>query len=151
MESIRKSLLFYGGQNNSNGHHYDKESISAAVMQKFLERVASGQAMGELGHSADSIVSLTKISHIIAQVDNRDDCMDCLVKPLDTEQGRVLADMDPESWVLRPRFIGVVDDNGRVTVQDIVSFDAVPAGDDAWLERELEYRKNFGNNIDGRE
>jgi hypothetical protein len=144
MKTYRKSLLFFD-KKNMNGRMYDAGSIPADVLSDFKKRIEDKRAFGELGHPEDSFVSLTNVSHRFLSVDDVElpdgtKLLEGSVTPVG-ELGKLLETVPEDSWVLRPRFIGNVDDNGRVTVQEIITFDVVQTQDDAFKMEEETYRK----------
>lgn len=144
MREYRKSLLFFN-KKNLNGRIYDKNSIHSSVLEDFKKRIEDNRAFGEIGHPDDSFVSLTNISHKFLSIEETEmpdgtRLLETLVTPIG-DIGKSLENRPEDSWVLRPRFIGHVDESGRVNVTEIITFDVVSVGDDAFKSEEESYRK----------
>jgi hypothetical protein len=120
---------------NIHGRIYKQSDVSKHL--ESLNKIGSeGKLIGEVGHPSDSLVSLSNASHLIKDLEITEDGLVGTVRLLNTELGR---NINFEEYVFRPRSLGGtncwgcnVDNNGVVTLVEILTFDAIKKESDSW-------------------
>lgn len=122
------------GQKNANGRIYDEKAINK-MMEDFKNRPTN--FIGELGYPTErnfKEISLDNASHEITDLWLENKVLYGKVSVLPTPMGKKLKEMlDSEQVVFRSRCIGDVNPDGTVTVNQLLSFDAVPRENDAFV------------------
>lgn len=152
------------GQKNLNGRIYTRETAEEIVDQ-FKRKVAEqGHLFGQIGHPENLQVSLANVSHNVNDIRIENNRIVGDITVMDTPSGKVLKSLveigmkdyqgilveivNPHGgpMVFRPRSIGTVNDDGTVELQELISFDAVPADEDAFkglLDGETQYTRKW--------
>lgn len=136
------NFLPFSENPNGNGRVYDKESISQECLNHFIERVNDRTAFGEyLDNSYDSdnipaVINIGHVSHCVTSLEKTDEGLIGEIEILNTPQGEMIKSLLKEGVKLciRPRATGAISEDGRVEVQEILSFDFIDAGRDSFKQ-----------------
>lgn len=132
---LYKDLIHFGYMNKNNRIY----SVKSYDWNEIKQRSNNGTLLGEMGNVNSFDVSLTKVSHVIKNIEVYQDGIIGEVYILDTERGKELKTLIDSGvkMVFRPRSIGVIDDNGNVTIKELFTFDAILQSDDAFYDMDL--------------
>jgi len=135
MEGILTAALCKANVVNENGRIYPNEALEKMVNDFQEVKNRQGCMIGENGYPDENnfTITLNNVSHQILDVWIDGDTLYGKIKILDTENGRKVSKMlEDNNLVFRSRSIGTVGDDKKVTVQRLISFDAVAADTDAF-------------------
>lgn len=116
-------------QPNKNGRIYTTETVAAALT-KYAATIDLKQAVGELVLEdtilIGSTVNLSNVSHIVENAEIDGDHLIADIRVLRTTAGEQLAYLlQLDKIAFRPRGLGKIDSNQRVTDYEFISIDAV--------------------------
>jgi len=130
MKKIKVNLIPFGFK-NLNNRIYTKESID---FNKLKEKIDNGRLYGELG-MGEMDISLSRVSHLITNIELKNNYLMGEVEILNTPNGNILNDLlNTNTIVFRPRGIGNVDENGYTILTNLITFDAIPVEEDSFKE-----------------
>jgi hypothetical protein len=127
-------FLPFSDQPNGNNRIYKKENVDVTAYQDKLER---GNWFGEFcfyDEQPNNEVNLKNVSHKIEKIEKTDEGIIGTINLLETEKGLLALKLldDGAKLSIRPRSIGTVDENGVVTIKEIISFDIIDNWNDAF-------------------
>lgn len=133
--------FLYLDRKNGNGRIYLSKNCLATI-QEYDHLVNEGNALGELGFPERFEVSLANVSHRIEEIhfDPKKNTIDGTIEILEgTPKGKLLYDMingDPakfnQTFVIRSRGAGTVNEKGEVENYKLFSFDIIPKDQDSF-------------------
>lgn len=128
--------LIHFGYMNKNNRIY---SMNSYDWSDVIQRSQNGTLLGELNHPDNFDITVKRISHIIRDIEVYQDGVYGEVEILKTDKGIELQTLIDSGikMVFRPRSAGKVDSNGNVTIEKLYTFDAIPASEDAFFNRNL--------------
>lgn len=137
---LKGEVVLKAGVLNKNGRVYSHEAM-LSMHNQIQEKIKKpGTFLGEFGYPAIDYnfdVSLNKVSHTITDSRIEGDLLKVDLRTLDVPSGNILREFlekTPKSFVFRPRGHGHLSPAGKVGIDyKIVSIDAIPATDDAFL------------------
>lgn len=133
MEKAGRVPVIKIGELNGNHRVYTKEAVDGMIKQ-FKERIKGGHQMfGELGYPENSNISLDRASHHVSDLYVEENILYADIKILDNSNGRIALKMlEDGAGVLRPRSIGTVNEDRTINIDQLISFDVISAGNDAF-------------------
>lgn len=133
MKKAIKKVLVPLGVKNLNDRIYDLKAAEK-IIADFNIRKQIG-IYGELGHPEEfdmhGSISLSNTSHLIENIEIEDNCIVGYIKVLNTKKGKILKE-DINNYVFRPRSSGTIDNNGVITIEKFITFDAILKETDAF-------------------
>jgi hypothetical protein len=119
---------------NLNGYMYTEDVIKNAI-EDYKKKIDEGQSFGELGYpdSDASITDISRISHKVTDIEMNDKTLFGKIEILDTAKGNDLKKII-DNVVFRPRSVGNVNEDGTVTIEKIISFDAILKDTDSYKD-----------------
>jgi hypothetical protein len=122
---------------NLNGYMYTEDAIKNAI-EDYKKKIDEGQSFGELGYpdsdtSITDITDISRISHKVIEVEMNDKILFGKIEILDTAKGNDLKKII-DNVVFRPRSVGNVNHDGTVTIEKIISFDAILKDTDSYKD-----------------
>jgi len=140
----KKTRTFlYFNKKNLNNRTYTEDSIDENIINDYKLKIENKTALGELLHTDKNnlverndfgSIALKYVSHKITKIKVFKSKIKGEIEILATPSGKILSELiDKDYVVIRPRCIGHVDENGIAKVTDIISFDAVDASNDSFI------------------
>lgn len=126
--------LLKADEANLNGYMYTEDAIKNAI-EDYKKKIDEGQSFGELGYpdTDASIPDISRISHKVTEVEMNDKILFGKIEILDTAKGNDLKKII-DDVVFRPRSLGHVNEDGTVTIEKIISFDAILKDTDSYKD-----------------
>lgn len=138
---MKKKLLPFN--ENKNGRYYDKDSYD---WSKIIEKANNGTLLGEISHGGNKTldVQLSNVTHSIKDIEIYDDGIWGEIEILDTPMGKNIKELKDSGmkFDVSSRANGTVDNNGKVIIGQLASFDLIPH-----VETSLEKRRKKLNQI----
>ena len=129
-----KASILKSNTVNLNGRMYTDECLEQMVTQ-FKQKTSDGVPMfGELGYpESTDFTSLHEVSHQVENLHVEGDTLFAEIKILDTPKGKELKTI-LDGVAFRPRMIGHVHEDNTVSVDTLISFDAIPKETDSYKD-----------------
>ena len=124
-----KEVLIPLNIKNRNGRIYTREELEPHVN-------SLNTLYGELGHGISTIINVMDSSHTISNLNFINSNLVGDIQISNSIKGKQLQSLIDSGikFVFRPRSIGLVDINGYVKLDKLISFDAIVLSDDAWYD-----------------
>jgi hypothetical protein len=140
-----KGPFLEAGTLNKNGRKYMLETLTREVKKFYDEKIQGKRSLGELDHPPDPTVNLDRVSHIITDLQMKENIGYGAARLIDTPMGRIGKTLVDEGVIvgMSTRGVGsldgefVKDDYNLITV-DIV---ADPSAPSAFVEGVLENKE----------
>ena len=147
---------------NLNGRIYTREVVETMIEQFNRRKAEQGHFLGELGFPERLETTLSQVSHSVDEIHIDKNMLLGDITVLDTPNGKVLKSMIEVGMknyqgilieitnpfaaptVFRSRYTGTVSEDGTVSINKLISFDAVPADEDSFrglMDGETKYTK----------
>jgi len=148
---ILSGIMQKADTQNGNGRAYPMEVLTREV-KNYSKLVKERRALGELDHPEDSVINLTKASHIVIKIWMEGKDVLGKIKVLNTPSGKVLQELVKANVNvgISSRGMGSVTDVGGETIVDddfqLICFDMVsePSTPGAFMMREA---KDYQNRV----
>jgi hypothetical protein len=120
---------------NLNGRLYTKEAAEKMVSEFNKLKERGTPAYGQMGMDSGTEISLSKISHVVNDLEFDGQSLYGEIQVLDTDAGKKLKLLLDEGQVaFRSRSIGRVNEDGTVEIDKVISYDAIPIWNDAFSQ-----------------
>ena len=146
---IGTTLLSFSDRPNANGNIFQYDSIDVS---KYQERIDNGTALGMLSdEEMTPEIHFHKVSHIVTNLEKTKNGISGTIEILDTPKGRIAKNLlDAGLLTSSLRSFGTVDSDGKVHVEEIISFDLTLASSSLVAFNPDDYRnRRFSLSIKG--
>lgn len=130
---------------NKNGRKYMKETLIREVKKFYDVKIKNNRSLGELDHPPDPTVNLDRVSHIITELEMKDNVGYGCARLIDTPMGRIAKTLVDEGVVVGMSTRGVGSLDGEFVKDDynLITIDIVadPSAPSAFVEGVLENKE----------
>lgn len=130
---------------NKNGRKYMKETLIREVKKFYETKIAKNRSLGELDHPPDPTVNLDRVSHVITDLEMKDNVGYGVARLLETPKGRIAKTLVDEGIILGMSTRGVGSLDGEFVKDDynLITVDIVadPSAPSAFVEGVLENKE----------
>jgi len=130
---------------NRNGRKYMKETLVREVKKFYETKISKNRSVGELDHPPDPTVNLDRVSHVITDLQMKDNVGYGIARLLETPKGRLAKILVDEGILLGMSTRGVGSLDGEFVKDDynLITVDIVadPSAPSAFVEGVLENKE----------
>ena len=130
---------------NRNGRKYMKETLVREVKKFYETKISKNRSVGELDHPPDPTVNLDRVSHVITDLQMKDNVGYGIARLLETPKGRLAKVLVDEGILLGMSTRGVGSLDGEFVKDDynLITVDIVadPSAPSAFVEGVLENKE----------